>query len=348
MMSPMSNAADQPNTSPVQRQPAAHDPFVVLTVLANGIHPATSRIIALDAVTLDAEHQVVQEFYRVLNPGGNPGPQHLHGLTHAEVAAGEKMSRVLKNLDKLIDGRTLILHDAPTAWGFLYSEARRTMLAAARANRKRSREGGPKRRRQRVGHVPRPIGIVDTLASARRQGYQPRDTRLRTLSTELGLTASPEATVERAALPAAQGARELTLLTQTVWETLASHIPAPMVTLDPQTLKADRFGLQHSLTRVTAMKTTPTVDNPGLFAGKVQPGMVFAIAPDVTADPDQLIEAGVNAGMFYVEKLTRETSLVVTNAHKNNLRGKAMHALRKGIPLLTDAEFLDVTAAAMK
>lgn len=329
-------------------QTAVHDPFVVLTVLANGIHPATSRIIALDAVTLDADHQVVQEFYWVINPGGNPGPQHLHGLTHAEVAAGEKMSRVLKRMDKLIDGRTLILHDAPTAWGFLYSEARRTMLAAARANRKRSREGGPQRRRHKVGHVPRPQGIVDTLASARRQGYQPHDSRLRTLSTVLGLTSSPEATVERATLSAPQLARELTLLTLKVWESLDASGTAPLVTLDPGTLKADKCGLQHSQTRVQAMKTTPTVENPGMFTGTVQPGMVFAIAPDVTIDPDRLIEAGLDAGMYYVEKLTRETSLVVTNAQHSDARGKAMHAQRKGIPLLTDTEFLTVTAVAME
>ena len=263
------------------------------------------------------------------------------------------MSRALRHLDKLIDGRTLILHNAPTAWGFLYAEARRTMLAAARANRKRSREGGPQRRRQKVGHVPQPLGIVDTLASALRQGYQPRDARLRTLSTELGLSPSPEATLERAALPAPQVARELTLLTCSVWEALqetsgSNAATAPMVTLDPDNLKADRFGLQHSQIRVRAMKTTPTVDNPGIFTGKIQPGMVFAIGPDVTADPDQLIEAGMQAGMFYVEKLTRETSLVVSNARGDNLRGKAMHAHRKGIPLLTDTEFLDVTAVAME
>lgn len=48
----------------------------------------------------------------------------------------------------------------------------------------------------------------------------------------------------------------------------------------------------------------------------------------------------MKAELVYSEKLTRTTSVMVCN-DTENLRGKAMHAVRKGIPLLTDAEFLD-------
>src|SRR5699024_11231802 len=47
------------------------------------------------------------------------------------------------------------------------------------------------------------------------------------------------------------------------------------------------------------------------------------------------------AGLVYSEKLTRTSSLVICNQNFE-LRGKAMHADRKDIPLLSDEEFLDV------
>lgn len=71
--------------------------------------------------------------------------------------------------------------------------------------------------------------------------------------------------------------------------------------------------------------------------------MEVVIAPEVEVDPDILIEAALKAELVYSEKLTRTTSVVVCN-QTSDLRGKAMHAARKGIPLLSDAEFLDAVS----
>lgn len=56
-------------------------------------------------------------------------------------------------------------------------------------------------------------------------------------------------------------------------------------------------------------------------------------------DPNDVIEPAVRAELNYCEKLSRETSVVVCN-QTTELTGKAMHAQRKGIPLLSDAAFL--------
>ena len=57
--------------------------------------------------------------------------------------------------------------------------------------------------------------------------------------------------------------------------------------------------------------------------------------------PDELIDAGVRAGLTYREKLTRETSVAVSDAMERGaeLRGKAMHAHRKEIPVVSGEEF---------
>ena len=68
----------------------------------------------------------------------------------------------------------------------------------------------------------------------------------------------------------------------------------------------------------------------------------MVITLDITVDLDEIIAAAVDAGLAYSEQLTRETSLVVCN-QEGELRGKAMHAHRNGIPLVSDTEFMQLT-----
>lgn len=327
---------------PVHVTPDEEVPYVAITVVPTGIHPSTSRLVAVDAVTFDADGQPRDEFFAVLNPGNvNTGPAHYHGLQPEDIAEGQKFSQVLRSLDQLIDGRTAIFHYAPRGWGFVVSEARRAMNAAARANRSRKRSGGHQRT-QKVGHVPRPIAVVDTLASARRSGVELTDTRPGAVAHAVGVpAASPVASVERAGRPTAETARETTLLVFELYRHFTAH--GTVVSRDPKTLKGDRFGLQRSEVRVAAQAAARQGENPGPYVPgtELKPGMEFVVAPEVEVDPNELIAAGTKAGMNYVEKLSRETSVVVTNSTAaGELRGKAMHAHRKEIPLMGDTAFL--------
>ncbi|STC69412.1 hypothetical protein [Corynebacterium pilosum] len=313
-------------------------PFIAVHVQSTGIHPSTGRLLTLDAVTFDADGNTGEEFHTIFNTGGDPGPIHRHGVPYSEFSQAQRFSSHLKTLDKLIDGRTLIVHDAPQVWGFIVSEARRAMNAAARANRSRNRGRG--RRRQRVGHVPRPEAIVDTLASTRRRGVALTDTRLYAVAAKLEVDApSPIASVDRAGRPEEETSREATLVLIDLYRTLGSS--GPTVSFGPKELKPDRFGLQRTHIRVEAEKAEPEHENPGVYdaARGLAPGMEFVVSDDVQIAPEDLINAGREAGLTYTEKLTRTASLVVTNL-RTDLRGKAMHAHRKEIPLVTDKDFL--------
>lgn len=331
-----------PGDSESTPTPAPAFPFVALTTQATGIHPSTARLVAVDILTFDEDGEVGEEFHAVLNPGSDPGPHHYHGLTHEEVAEGQRFSQVLKTLDRLLDDRTLIVHNTPRSWGFIVSEARRAMNAAARSNRSRGRgRGRGRRRRQRVGHVPKPTAIVDTLATARRQRIPLPDTRLGGLAAALQLDApSPVATVERAQRPEHETTREINDLLIDVFFEIRDR--GDLSSTAPDELRADRFGLQRSHVRVDAIEAPRPHPNPGVHVPgrRLVRGMEVVVAPEVETEPDLLIEECMKAELVYSEKLTRTTSVVVCN-DSTDLRGKAMHAVRKGIPLLTDTEFLD-------
>lgn len=331
----------RPSEAELARREAVQQfPYVAVSLGASGIHPATSRLISFDAVTYNAEGEIGEATFLVFCPDSDPGPKHQHGLSHEEVSAGIPFSKALKRIDRIIDDRTIIVHDATVTWGFLVSEARRAMTAAARQNRSRNRNGRSRSRRIKVGHIPRPQGIIDTLATARRHELPLTDLRLASVAIATGIpTTPPTATVERAQRSAEDTAREETNLLWQLHSLQAKR--GDVVCLDPSELRADKFGLQRSHIRVDAMDAPRMHHNPGPYVPgrELVRGMEFVVAPEIAMDPDIIIEAGVREELNYVEKLSRETSVVVCNI-TTDLVGKAMHADRKDIPLMSDEAFL--------
>ena len=331
----------RPSEAELARREAVQQfPYVAVSLGASGIHPATSRLISFDAVTYNAEGEIGEATFLVFCPDSDPGPKHQHGLSHEEVSAGIPFSKALKRIDRIIDDRTIIVHDATVTWGFLVSEARRAMTAAARQNRSRNRNGRSRSRRIKVGHIPRPQGIIDTLATARRHELPLTDLRLASVALATGIpTTPPTATVERAQRSAEDTARAETNL---LWQLHSLQAKCgDVVCLDPSELRADKFGLQRSHIRVDAMDAPRMHHNPGPYVPgrELVRGMEFVVAPEIAMDPDIIIEAGVREELNYVEKLSRETSVVVCNI-TTDLVGKAMHADRKDIPLMSDEAFL--------
>lgn len=334
---PSASSADSaPQKQPDKAETVTKHPYVALTLQTTGIHPSTGRIVTIDAVAFDNAGDIGQRFHAVLKPDIDAGPHHLHGLTVADIEQAPAFSRVLKSLDKLIDGRTLVVHDIPYTWGFIVAEARRAMMTAARQNRGRNKG---KRRRQKVGHMPAPVRIIDTLATSYAQGVRSNDVRLRGVAKQNGLAAEPKATVERARRPEQETSREETELLIQLYQ---HQQRGPVRSYAPDDVRADRFGLQRSHVRVDAAEAPVQHHNPGKYEpGKeLRRGMEIVVAPEILEDPDTIISALMREELNYSEKLTREASLVVCNV-TTDLVGKAMHAQRKGIPLMSDAAFLD-------
>lgn len=333
-------------------------PIVAISIATSGIHPTTSRAIALAMVFYEGHFdpeerrlelgEEVQSLTRRLNPGEDVGPRHLHGYLAADLAQSKGFPNSAQLIYEALNERTIILHQAGMTWGFITHEFRRAQRAANRNRRNRGRSRSP-----RKVPTPQPTVLFDTLGTARRQSTNSMDSRLRAIAAQydLHLTQKQQraamagveakATTERVNIPA----DDLLLADAHLIAYLAhtqSHA-GTVSAIDPDTLVADPFGIQRSTQRVQAARASRRWVNPGAWqpGQPLVQGMEFVISPDVAIDPNILIDKAFAAGLAYSEKLNRRSSLVVCN-QTFPLRGKSMHADRKNIPLITDTEFLEL------
>lgn len=325
---------------------AEEAPYAIVAIQATGIHPKTSRLVSLGVSTADAQGNIVDTWHVVIDPTEDPGPTHLHGLEPADFQGAPKFGVIQAKLAHALDGRTLIAHNAPLVWGFIVAEAKR---ARRQANRKRAARNkrGRRRTRSRAARIPAPVSIVDTLETARRQGTRLDDARLRAVARAYGLDVpSPVASIEGISVPERVRTLENVTTTLDLFRAQGGLEDAVISAYAPDELREDYVGLQRSAVRVDAMEAPRPVENPGRYApgGKLAEGMEFVVAPEVATNPDELIAAGVRAGLVYSEKVTRESSVLVCNrpadVTPDQLTGKAMHAHRKEIPIVSDEAFL--------
>ncbi|WP_155271068.1 DNA polymerase III subunit epsilon [Corynebacterium jeikeium] len=390
-----SSREDNDQSSPREElESALHDlpskeeaPFAAVSISTSGIHPKTSRLVALSVVFFgpgaevpdDAANpdelptinigQEVSALTRHLNPGEDAGPWHLHGYQVNELSQALGFNSSAQLIHQALDGRTLIMHESDFVWGFITHEFKLSQRSANRGRRSRGRGRGGRRQ-----PTPAPVSIIDTLATARRQAIDSTDPRLRAIvasynraaeaaadpTTEPATSANTPANAGRSAvlapataLPEVGAAASLSkkdidpdeLLEANARLTaalaLAQQRNGELTVLDPENLAADQFGLRRSGLRIDAANSPRPYVNPGAWKSgePLVEGMEFVVSPDVAIDPDVLIGQGVAAGLAYSEKLNRRSSLVVCNENYE-LRGKAMHADRKNIPLIRDEDFL--------
>lgn len=362
-------------------------PFAAVSISTSGIHPKTSRLVALSVVFFgsgagtpaSAEElptinigQEVGALTRHLNPGEDAGPWHLHGYQVTELSQALGFNSSAQLIHQALDGRTLIMHESDYVWGFLTHEFKLSQRSANRGRRSRGRGRAGRRL-----PTPAPVSIIDTLATARRQAADATDPRLRAIVASYGLapnsahtdsaptteahtSANVPANASRSAVQASAAALpEVGAVASisnkdidpdelleanarlTAALALAQQRSGELTVLDPEDLAADQFGLRRSGLRIDAANSPRPYVNPGAWkrGEPLVEGMEFVVSPDVEIDPDVLIGQGVAAGLAYSEKLNRRSSLVVCNENYE-LRGKAMHADRKNIPLIRDEDFL--------
>jgi DNA polymerase-3 subunit epsilon len=295
-------------------RPAAEDGagWAVVDVETSGFHPGHARVISIAALALGDDGNVEQSLYTLLNPGVDPGPTHVHGLT-AEMLEGQpRFADIVGDLIELLRGRTLVAHNVGFDYSFLTAEAE--MVDA---------------------ELPIDTAMC-TVELTRRLELGTENLRLETLAAHWGITQlKPHDALDDAMVlaqilkPVLVRARE-----RKVWLPVRPlsrrEWPNGQVTheeLRPLKMLAARLPCPYA--------------NPGRFVvGRpLVQGMRVALAAEVDRTHEELVERIVHAGLSYADAVDAETSLIICNEAQPG-QGKGYQARELGVPFVRDADFM--------
>lgn len=287
--------------------------WAVIDVETSGFRPGQARIISVAALGLDADGRVEQSVVSLLNPGVDPGPTHVHGLTAAMLEDQPQFADIVGDVVEVLRGRTLVAHNVAFDYSFLAAEAE-------------------------MAEAELPVdSVMCTVELARRLELGVENLRLETLAAHWGVTqerphdAFDDAMVLTGVLAAAlQRARD-----RDIW------LPVHPVTRRRWPNGRVTHDELRPLKALAARMPCPYL-NPGRYVrGRpLVQGMRVALAAEVRRTHEELVERMLYAGLAYSDDVDRETSLVVCNETAPE-QGKGYHALQLGVPVVSDVQFMD-------
>ncbi|MGH3556478.1 MAG: DEDDh family exonuclease [Mycobacterium sp.] len=293
--------------------------WAVIDVETSGFRPGNARIISLAALALDADGRVEQSVVSLLNPGVDPGPTHVHGLTATMLEDQPQFADIVDDVVKVLDGRTLVAHNVAFDYAFVAAEAE-------------------------IAEVELPVDtVMCTVELARRLELGVDNLRLETLAAHWGVTqrrphdAFDDAVVLTGVLAAElERARE-----RDVW------LPVRPVTRRRWPNGRVTHDELRPLKMLASRMPCPYL-NPGPYVrGRpLVQGMRVALAAEVGRTHEELVERILHAGLAYTDAVDLETSLVICNEPRPE-HGKGYQARELGVPVVSDAQFMDCVGAVI-
>ena len=284
----------------------------MVDVETTGFHPRQARVVSVAALALGDDGNVERSFSTLLDPGVDPGPTHVHGLTTEMLAGQPAFGDVVGELNGVLDGRTLVAHNVGFDYAFLAAEAE---LAGA--------------------ELPTDT-VMCTVELTRRLTLGLENLRLETLAAYWGVTqmrphdALDDALVLAQILKPALAAAHDRKAWLPVRPVRRRSWPNGQVTHD------ELLPLKSVAARLPC-----DFQNPGRFvAGRpLVQGMRVALSAEVAHTYEELIERMLHAGLAYADTVDQQTSVVICD-HADPDQGRGYQAGELGVPLLGDADFM--------
>ena len=286
--------------------------WAVVDVETTGFHPRQARVVSVAALALGDDGNVEASFSTLLNPGVDPGPTHVHGLTTEMLEGQPTFGDVVGELNGILQGRTLVAHNVGFDYAFLANEAE---LAGAQL----------------------PVDtVMCTVELARRLDLGIENLRLETLAAHWGVTQMrPHDALDDALV-----------LAQILKPALAgAHDRKAWLPVRPVSRRTWPNGqVTHDELRplkTIAARLPCSYQNPGRFvAGRpLVQGMRVALSAEVSHTYEELIERILHAGLAYADVVDQQTSVVICDAVEPD-QGRGYQAAEMGIPLVSDADFM--------
>jgi DNA polymerase-3 subunit epsilon len=276
--------------------------WALVDVETSGLVPRRDRVLSVAVVTLGPDGEQTGEFSTLLDPGCDPGPVHVHGLTAERLRGAPSFDQVAERIGALLEGRVLVAHNAQFDYDFLAHEFARARLRLPVARR------------------------LCTLALNRRVDPPTDDLRLGTLAAHYGVQ-------QLKAHDALDDTRVLAgVLRASLRQAARLDLPLPLVTCPPR---------QDSQFAPKPPKTPCAFRNPGRLTpdGPLVQGMKVAVTGETRTARADLVLRGVAAGLNMMGSVSRHTSVLVTNDSTAG-SAKARRARAEGVPVIDESAFL--------
>lgn len=287
--------------------------WAVVDVETSGFRPGHARIISVAVLTLDPDGEVERSFASLINPGTDPGPTHVHGLTAAMLTGQPQFREVVAEVGALLQGRTLVAHNVGFDYAFLAAEAE-------------------------AADAELPVDtVMCTVELARRLDLGLENLRLATLAAHWGVAQlRPHDAVDDARVLAAVLRRALRQARERdVW------LPVRPVTRRQWPNGRITYDELRPLKALAARMPCRYL-NPGRYVrGRpLVQGMRVALSAECTRTHEELLERILHAGLAYSDIVDPNTSLVICNASRPE-QGKGYLARELGVPTVSDVQFMD-------
>lgn len=283
----------------------AHE-WALVDVETSGPVARRHRVLSLAVLTVGADGARREEFATLLDPGVDPGPVHLHGLTPERLRGAPEFEVVADRVAGMLRDRVLVAHNAQFGYDFLAHEFARAGRALPVSRR------------------------LCTLALSRRVDPPTEDLRLSTLAAHYGV---PRARAH----DALEDTRVLAgVFRASLGEAGRLGVPLPFVACPPR--QDARYAPQPP-------KTPCPYGNPGRLApgGPLTQGMKVAFTAATATARTELAARCAAAGLNVVGSVSRHTSVLVAEDAAAG-SAKARRAAAEGVPVVDEATLLRLLA----
>ncbi|ROO89671.1 DNA polymerase-3 subunit epsilon [Actinocorallia herbida] len=277
-------------------------PWAAVDVETSGIDRNRHRVLSLAVIVLDADGWPVEEYTTLLNPGCDPGPVHVHGLTREKLAGAPRFEDVAEHTAELLRGKVMVAHNAQFDHGFLTRE---------------------------FGALGMPMPVRHSLCTLRLN----RKLRPPTADFKLGTLAAHYGVRQEHAHDALDDARVLAGILR------GSLAVAKERGIEPPIVEGDLAGRGSFPPSIPKQRCA--YESPGRWRDG-QPlvqGMKVVFTGETRVSRDDLMTRSAEAGLNVMGNVSRYTSLIVANDLRSTST-KALRARREGVPFLDEPTFL--------
>ncbi|MFF3260461.1 DEDDh family exonuclease [Streptomyces sp. NPDC002932] len=294
--------------------------YAVVDVETTGL-ARDDRIISAAVYRLDAQGNVEDHWYTLVNPERDPGPVWIHGLTSDVLEGAPLFPEIAAQLSERLTGRVLVAHNAAFDWSMLAREYARASVIAPVQQR------------------------LCTIALSKELQLPLPNHKLESLAAHFGV-------VQQRAHHALDDARVLAeAFRPSLHAAAGGGLRLPLLECRPLTEWSDspvtpRIGHQapygggQASWRPTRKRPACPYPNPGRYE-KDKPlmqGMRVAFSGDTSIDRELLEDRAVEAGLHVATSVSRLTSLLVTN-DPDAATSKTVKAKSFGTPILEESAF---------